>query len=84
MPEKRNESRDILNRIEAMPGYKSPALLAAAYLALDENDKALELLEKAYSQRDLLLRYLGNGYKYDGLRDDPRFADLLKRIGLER
>ncbi len=84
MPEKRGEARAILTRIEAINEYKSPALLAAVYAALDENDKAMELLEQAYINRDLLLRYIGTGYEYDGLRNDPRFIDLTKRIGLKK
>lgn len=82
MPEKRNEARAILARIEASSDYTSPALLAAVYSAFNDNDKAMELLEQAYIKRDLLLRYIGTGYEYDGLRDDPRFIDLTKRIGI--
>jgi|GEM_PF-2504243 len=82
MPEKRAEARAILTRIETMGQYASPALLAAAYSALDDNDKAMELLERAYIKRDLLLRFIGTGYEYDGLRSDPRFVDLAKRISL--
>jgi hypothetical protein len=81
-PEKRDEARQILNRIEAMDEYTSPALLAIIYSALNDNDKAMELLEKAYIRRDLLLRYIGTAYEYDGLRQDPRFIDLEERIGL--
>ncbi len=82
IPEKRTEARDILTRIEAKSTYVSPALLAAVYSALDDNDKAMELLEKAYIKRDLLLRFMAIGYEYDGLRGDPRFVDLTRRIGL--
>jgi len=82
MPEKRDEARAILSRIEAMKEYKSPALLAAVYAALDENDKAMELLEQAYANRDLILRFIRVGYEYDGLRQDPRFKDLLRRTNL--
>ncbi len=82
MPEKRNDARAILTKIEAMNQYASPALLAAVYSALDENDKAIDLLEQAYIKRDLLLRFIGTGYEYDGLRSDARFADLVGRIGL--
>jgi serine/threonine protein kinase/Tfp pilus assembly protein PilF len=82
MPEKRNEARDILRRIEGMNGYASPALLAIVYSALDDNNKAMELLEQAYIKRDPLLRFIGTGYEYDGLRGDARFVDLMKRIGL--
>ena len=84
IPEKRNEAHTILKQIEAMRSYASPALLAAVYVALNENNKAMELLEQAYIKRDPLLRFIGTGYEYDGLRNDPRFADLLKRIGLVR
>ena len=82
IPEKRNEARALLTRIEAMSGYKSPALVAAAYSALGDHDKAMELLEQAYNNRDLLLRYVGTGYEYDGLRADPRFKAMLKRLNL--
>jgi serine/threonine protein kinase/Tfp pilus assembly protein PilF len=84
MPEKRAEARAILTRLETMNEYVSPALLSAIYTALDDNDKAMELLERAYAKRDLLLRYLKTGYEYDGLRNDPRFVDLMRRIGLTR
>ena len=82
IPEKRNEARALLTRIEAMSGYNSPALLAAVYSALGENDKAMQLLEQAYNNRDLLLRYVGTGYEYDGIRSDPRFKAMLKRLNL--
>ncbi|MFN0139109.1 MAG: protein kinase domain-containing protein, partial [Pyrinomonadaceae bacterium] len=71
MPDKRAEARAILTRIENMNEYVSPALLAAIYTALNDNDKAMELLERASTTRDLLLRYVKTGYEYDGLRSDP-------------
>lgn len=79
---KNYSARAILKRIEAMDEYKSPALLAAVYIALNDNDKAMKLLEQAYMDRDLLLRFIGVAYEYDGLRNDPRFKDLLKRANL--
>ena len=82
MPEKRTEARTILKRMETTSRYASPALLAVVYTALDDNDKAMELLEQAYIKRDLLLRFIVTGYEYDGLRGDSRFLDLTKRIGL--
>lgn len=84
IPEKRDDARTILNRLETTTEYKSPALLAIVYAALDENDKAVELLEKAYADRDLLLRFIGIGYEYDKLRADPRFVELIKRIGFQK
>jgi eukaryotic-like serine/threonine-protein kinase len=84
MPEKRSEARAILNRIQSMNQYTSPALLAAVYAALDENDKAIELLEQAYTNKDLLLRFIGVGYEYDLLRKDARFTNLLTRLNLAK
>ena len=82
MPEKRSEARALLKRIEAMRGYASPSLLAAVYAALDDHDKAMELLEQAYLEKDLLLRFIKTGYEYDGLRTDRRFLALTQRMGL--
>lgn len=82
MPGKRAEAEAIVRKIESSGQYASPAIMAVAYLALDDNDKAMELLEEAYINRDPLLRFIATGYEYDDLRGDPRFADLLRRIGL--
>jgi eukaryotic-like serine/threonine-protein kinase len=84
MPEKKAEARAILARLENMSGYVSPATIAIVYAALEENDKAFESLEKAYLERDVQIRFIGVGYEYDNLRQDPRFGDLAKRIGLQR
>lgn len=80
MPDKRAEARAILTRIENMNEYVSPALLAAIYTALDDNNKAMELLERAFVKRDLLLRYIKTGYEYDSLRNDARFVDLIRKM----
>ncbi|NNE65889.1 MAG: protein kinase [Pyrinomonadaceae bacterium] len=82
IPEKREEAVLIANRLKTTNEYVSPALIAVIYAALDENDKAIKALERAYNERDLLLRYIGVGYEYDGLRKDPRFQELLKKTGL--
>ncbi|HVE59224.1 MAG TPA: protein kinase [Pyrinomonadaceae bacterium] len=83
IPEKQTEARLILTRLEAMKTYVSPATIAILYTALDDKDKAFQSLEKAYLEGDLQLRFIGVGYEYDGLREDPRFADLTRRIGLQ-
>ncbi|HTH38934.1 MAG TPA: protein kinase [Pyrinomonadaceae bacterium] len=84
MPEKQADARAILARLEAANEYVSPALLAIVYASLGDNDKAIERLEHAYVKRDPLLRFIGTGYEYDGLRDDRRFADLIRRIGFSK
>lgn len=63
--------------------YVSSVILAAAYGALGERDIAFELLDKAYTERDSRLTTLKTLPILDSVRSDPRFAALLKKIGLE-
>lgn len=82
IPGRQGRAREILSRVERNDQYASPAVMAAAYSALGDHDKAIALLEQAYIRHDPLLRYIGTGYEYDVLRNDPRFLDLLRRTGL--
>jgi DNA-binding winged helix-turn-helix (wHTH) protein/TolB-like protein len=76
------EARVILKQLEEGKGYISPTGLAMIHAALGEKDKAFALLERAYSARDQQLIWLGVEGGYVSLRSDPRFQDLLRRIGL--
>jgi hypothetical protein len=55
---------------------------AVAYIGMGENDKALVELEKAYRQRSSSLTALKVDPIYDPLRGEPRFQQLVRRIGL--
>jgi hypothetical protein len=59
-------------------------LLAMPYAYLGDNDKAFELLEKAYLENDLHLSEIKRNEYFDGIRNDPRYLDLLKRLGLDQ
>ncbi len=63
--------------------YVSPFLIASVYVGLEENDRAFEYLEKAYEERYELLIGLKVYPSFDPIREDPRFSELLKKIGLE-
>lgn len=64
-------------------GVNSPAVTLAMYHArLGERNKAFELLEKGYKEHSQLLVWLKVSPKFDDLRSDPRFADLIRRVGL--
>jgi serine/threonine protein kinase/Tfp pilus assembly protein PilF len=62
--------------------YVAPYFFAGIHIGLGENDRAIEYLEKAYNEHCHWLIYLHIDPSMDGLRDDPRFQDLLRRVGL--
>jgi TolB-like protein/DNA-binding winged helix-turn-helix (wHTH) protein/Flp pilus assembly protein TadD len=58
-----------------------PAGIAGFYALLGEKDRAIELLERSYEQREELLLYLKVDHAWDRLRADPRFESLMQRVG---
>jgi tetratricopeptide (TPR) repeat protein len=72
---------DDLTRL-AKQKYVAPYFFAGIHVGLGENDQALEYLEKAYEEHSNWLIYLHIDPSMDGLRDDRRFQDLLRRVGL--
>ena len=62
--------------------YGSPFGTSILYAQLGEKDRALECLEKAYEQRSLFMMEIAVEPAFDSLRPDPRFQDLLHRVGL--
>ena len=79
--EKRDKARSILEKLKTTKEPVSPLTLARVYAELGEKDTAFEFLEEAFEKHDLLLVEIRNDPEFDNLRDDPRFKDLLKRIG---
>jgi tetratricopeptide (TPR) repeat protein len=81
---RRNEALEILNDLKnrLTNGFSNASEIALIYVGLDEKDQAMAWLEKAYAERfnpSILIRPC-----FDPLRSDPRFKDLLRRIGLSR
>jgi tetratricopeptide (TPR) repeat protein len=72
-------SQGVQNPPEA---YISPFGLAIIYSHLGNKDKALSNLEIAYSERDEELTNLAIEPQFDPLRSDPRFSDLVRRVGI--
>lgn len=78
---KRSEALAMLKTIEAPGDEPPPAFdIAAVYAALGDRDAAFRWLNKSYDQRSIFL--LKVHPFFDPLRSDPRFAELLRRIGL--
>ncbi len=57
--------------------------LAENYARLGEKDQALYWLEKAIERREAVITIHNRNPFWDGFRSDPRFADLIRRMGLE-
>jgi len=62
--------------------YVAPYFFAGIHIGLREDDRAIEYLEKSYEEHSHWLIYLHLDPSMDGLRSDPRFQDLSRRIGL--
>jgi TolB-like protein/Tfp pilus assembly protein PilF len=62
--------------------YTSPGDFAVVYAALGEREQAFLWLEKAFDERDGWMLYLKVAPLFDPLRTDPRFQDLVRRVGL--
>jgi TolB-like protein/Flp pilus assembly protein TadD len=75
------KARAILKRLEAGKEYVSPTGLAILHDALGDREQAFALLERAYADHDQQLIWLG-GRDFESFHSDPRFANLMRRIGL--
>jgi len=62
--------------------YTSPYGIAGAYAILGDKDHAFEWLNTAYQEHDIGLIALRTDYAMDSLRSDPRYAEMVRRIGL--
>jgi len=78
------EARRILANLQRLhqQGIVPAASLAALHGALGESNEAFVWLEKAYRERDPQLTYLKAGRRFEPLREDPRFGQLVRRVGL--
>ncbi len=63
-------------------GYSSAYNIAVLYAGLGDKDEAFKWLNTAYQERDWQLEALKTDFLLDPLRSDPRFADLVRKVGL--
>ena len=77
-------AREIAGRLDTLGAqrYVSPALRAQVHAALGDQDEALTLLEKALSEHDTELVFIGVRPSYDALRANARFASICAKVGL--
>jgi len=81
---KKREAQQVLAELQerSKRSYISPVIIAFIYAALGEKDQAFAWLDKAYEGRDFILVLLKAEPMFDNLRSDPRFANLVRRVGL--
>jgi TolB-like protein/DNA-binding winged helix-turn-helix (wHTH) protein len=66
----------------AKSGYAPPVLVAGVYMRLGDKARALRWLEKGYQERDDLMIDLNVDPVFDAFRSEPRFQDLVRRVGI--
>ena len=67
---------------ESKQKYVSPYYIALIYEGLSDKEQVFRSLEKAYAERDSNIIHLRADPDFESLHADPRFTDLLRRIGL--
>ena len=82
----KHEANEILNELNelAKQQYVSAYEMATIYVALGNNEQAFQLLEEAHAEHSFHLVYLNVSPQFKSVRSDPRFQDLVHRIGLSR
>jgi serine/threonine protein kinase/tetratricopeptide (TPR) repeat protein len=80
---RRREAQQVINELKkrARRSYIPPILIGTIYAGLGDKDQAFAWIEEGYGSRDSLLVFLKVDPIFDGLRSDPRFTDLLQRVG---
>lgn len=80
----KEEAKRALDRMltQSKQRYVDPFLIASVYASMDEKEKTFEWLEQAFEQRGLDLILVRIDPSYDKMRSDPRYKQLLLRMGL--
>ncbi len=81
---KRDEALRMLDELKQSSKlrYVSAYSFALVYAGLGEKDQAFQWLEQGYQNRDWQMSHLNVDPLMDNLRPDPRFTDLVRRIGI--
>ena len=80
------EARKILDQLvqESQRRYVSASSIAAVYVAFGDKDEAFRWLERAFEEHSGILQWIAFLPEFRPLRPDPRFPQLLRRIGVSR
>lgn len=80
----RDEARKILSQLKGLHQQRlaTSGAIGILYGAMGDTDEAFAWLEKAYAERDPELTYIKVGRRFGPLRKDPRFEQLVRKVGL--
>ena len=83
---RRGEALHLLDELKRRQktSYVAAAPFVQAYLGLGDNEQALAWLERAYQEQSNILQLIKVHPYFDPLRSDPRFTDLVHRVGLDQ
>lgn len=59
-----------------------PFVIATFYARVNKKDEALAWLEKGYEERDFRMTLLSTSFEFDRFRSDPKFKEIVRRMGL--
>jgi DNA-binding winged helix-turn-helix (wHTH) protein/TolB-like protein/Flp pilus assembly protein TadD len=78
------EARKVIDQLEQLSKrkYVPPYFIAVIYAGLGERDKMFAWLERAYQERHPFMTFIGVEPVFDPVRSDPRFVELVRRVGL--
>jgi Flp pilus assembly protein TadD len=81
---RRRDALQLLAELKASTktGYVPAAAFVNAYLGLDDKEEAFHWLEEAYKEQSNILQFVKTHPYFDPIRNDPRFAELVRRVGL--
>ena len=79
------EARAVLDELLRLSEtrYVPPYHFALVYNGLGESEKALDYLEKGIAEKDVRMVFLKVEPKWNNLRDEPRFQNLMRRMNFE-
>jgi len=69
-------------KTQPLSGYGSAYNIAGFYAELGEKEEAFRWLNTAYQEHDMGLIFLRPDLSFDSIRSDPRFAEMIRKVGL--
>jgi serine/threonine-protein kinase len=81
---RKDEARQILARLQALAKQipVNPGLIAIVHIGLGQHKEALSRLEESYRSRSPIMTWLKVDPRFDSIREEPEFQDLMRRVGL--